>query len=311
MLKTIPHSGNQYMAFGKVIRSMNVVSKKEQSQEGHIMKNEKTYELVLTALFTSIIVIMAFTPLGYIPLVVINATIIHIPVILGSLFLGPKKGAFLGFVFGLTSLINNTFKAATASAFVFSPVLAANIAGVSGIFKSLYICFVPRILVGIIPYFVYILIRRLLKGNQKVWRIVINAVLSVIFLFSVRGFVNNLMQGEKSSLAGTVGGLIAGVLLFVILTITSRKKASASTALAWAGMAGAFTNTLFVMSGIYILYKDAYAKALGIAGDAVINIIMGVVSFNGIVEATVAAILVAGVGLALLQIKPVKEPAQK
>lgn len=275
------------------------------------MKNEKTYELVLTALFTSIIVIMAFTPLGYIPLVVISATIIHIPVILGSLFLGPKRGAFLGFVFGLTSLINNTFKAATASAFVFSPVLAANIAGVSGIFKSLYICFVPRILVGIIPYFVYILIRRLLKGNQKVWRIVINAVLSVIFLFSVRGFVNNLMQDRESSLAGTVGGVIAGVLLFIILTIISRKKASASTALAWAGMAGAFTNTLFVMSGIYILYKDAYAKALGIAGDAVIDIIMGVVSFNGIVEATVAAILVAGIGLALLQIKPVKEPAQK
>ena len=59
----------------------------------HIMKNEKTYELVLTALFTAIIIIMAFTPLGYIPLVVINATIIHIPVILGALFLGPKKGA--------------------------------------------------------------------------------------------------------------------------------------------------------------------------------------------------------------------------
>ncbi len=39
------------------------------------MKNEKTYELVLTALFTAIIVIMAFTPLGYIPLIVINATI--------------------------------------------------------------------------------------------------------------------------------------------------------------------------------------------------------------------------------------------
>lgn len=270
------------------------------------MKNGKTYDLVLTALFTSIIVIMAFTPLGYIPLVVINATIIHIPVILGSLFLGPKKGAFLGFVFGLTSLINNTFKAATASAFVFSPVLAANIVGVSGIFKSLYICFVPRILVGVIPYFVYILIRNLLKGNQKVWRIVLNAVLSVILLFSVRGFVNNLMEDAKNSIAGTVAGVAAGVLLFLILTIVLRKKASASTALAYAGMTGAFTNTLFVMSGIYILYKDAYAKALGVAGDAVIDIIMGVVSFNGIVEATVAAILVAGVGLALMHVKPIK-----
>ncbi|MDE7063523.1 MAG: ECF transporter S component, partial [Lachnospiraceae bacterium] len=72
------------------------------------MRKEKSYELVLTALFTAIIVLMAFTPLGYIPLVVINATIIHIPVILGALFCGPKKGAFLGFVFGLPSFVKNT-----------------------------------------------------------------------------------------------------------------------------------------------------------------------------------------------------------
>ena len=49
---------------------------------GKTMRNSKTNELVLTGLFTAIIIIMAFTPLGYIPLVVINATIIHIPVIL-------------------------------------------------------------------------------------------------------------------------------------------------------------------------------------------------------------------------------------
>lgn len=270
------------------------------------MKNEKTYELVLTALFTAIIIIMAFTPLGYIPLVVINATVIHIPVILGALFLGPKKGAFLGFVFGFTSFINNTFKAATASAFVFSPVLAANMVGVSGIFKSTYICFVPRILVGIIPYFVYILIRNLLKSEQKVWRVVINAAASVILFISVRAFVNNLIGGA-GSLAGTVAGLISGIVLFVILTAAAKAQKASGIAFAYAGLAGAFTNTLFVMSGIYILYKDAYANALGIAGDAVINTIMGIISFNGIVEAVVAAILIAGVGMALVHVRPIKE----
>lgn len=270
------------------------------------MKNEKTYELVLTALFTAIIVIMAFTPLGYIPLVVINATVIHIPVILGALFLGPKKGAFLGFVFGLTSFINNTFKAATVSAFVFSPVLAANMVGVSGIFKSMYICFVPRILVGIIPYFVYILIRNLLKKEQKVWRIVIHGAAAVILFVSVRAFVNNLAEGV-SSLVGTGIGLACGIVLFIVLTLTAKAKGASGIAFAYAGLAGAFTNTLFVMSGIFILYKDAYANALGIAGDAVIDVIMGVISFNGIVEAVVAAILIAGVGMALVHVKPVKE----
>ncbi|MDE6389475.1 MAG: ECF transporter S component [Lachnospiraceae bacterium] len=275
------------------------------------MKNEKTYELVLTALFTAIIVIMAFTPLGYIPLVVINATIIHIPVILGALFLGPKKGAFLGFVFGLTSFINNTFKAATASAFVFSPVLAYNVVGASGIFKSLYICFVPRILVGVVPYFIYVLIRRALKSEQKTGPIVVNALASLILFISVRAFLIRLLPETLSALVCTLIGLAAGIVLMVVLTISSSKKGSTNIALAYAGLAGAFTNTLFVMSGIFILYKDAYAQAVGVAGEAVLDVIMGVVTFNGIVEAVVAAIIVAGVGFALTRVKPIYSKSER
>ncbi|MCI6715362.1 MAG: ECF transporter S component [Lachnospiraceae bacterium] len=269
------------------------------------MKNEKTYELVLTALFTAIIVIMAFTPLGYIPLVVINATIIHIPVILGALFLGPKKGAFLGFVFGLTSFINNTFKAATASAFVFSPVLAYNIDGVAGVFKSLYICFVPRILVGVVPYFIYMLIRRVVKGEQKTGKIVVDMLASLILFISVRAFLIRLFPEALSAVVCTLIGLVAGLVLMAVLTFTSSNKGSANIALAYAGLAGAFTNTLLVMSGIYILYKDAYAQAVGVAGEAVIDVIMGVVTFNGVVEAVVAAIIAAGVGIALTRVKPI------
>jgi uncharacterized membrane protein len=269
------------------------------------MKNEKTYELVLTALFTAIIVIMAFTSLGYIPLVVINATIIHIPVILGALFLGPKKGAFLGFVFGLTSFINNTFRAATASAFVFSPVLAYNVVGVSGIFKSLYICFVPRILVGVVPYFVFILIRKIVKGERQTGRIAVNAIASVILFVSVRAFLSRLFPEVLGAVVCTVIGLAAGAALMAVLTISGRGKGSANIAFGYAGLAGAFTNTLFVMSGIFFLYRDAYAEAVGVAGEAVLDVIMGVVTFNGIIEAVVAAIIVAGVGLALTRVKPV------
>ncbi|MDE5596237.1 MAG: ECF transporter S component [Lachnospiraceae bacterium] len=279
------------------------------------MKNEKTYELVLTALFTAIIIIMAFTPLGYIPLVVINATIIHIPVILGALFLGPKKGAFLGFVFGFTSFINNTFKAVTPSAFVFSPVLAVNVVGVSGIFKSLYICFVPRILVGVVPYFVYLGLHKLLKDEQKLWRIVINFAAAMILFVSFSAFLKRMLQDKMNeSTCMTVSmaaGIAAGVILFVLLTITGNKKASTNIALAYAGLSGAFTNTLLVMSGIYILYKDAYAQALGIAGEAVFDTIMGIITFNGIVEAVVAAIIAAGVGIALLRVKPIKAMTTK
>ncbi len=119
------------------------------SRGGH----PQTLGMVQVALFAALILILAFTPfLGYIPLGFTRATIIHIPVIIGSIMLGPKKGAFLGFVFGLTSLINNTVNP-TATSFVFSPFY--ELGEIHGGFGSLIICFVPRILVGVVPYFVY------------------------------------------------------------------------------------------------------------------------------------------------------------
>ena len=125
------------------------------------MSSKKTFEMVLTALFTAIIIIMAFVPyLGYINLVVIKATLIHVPVIIGSIVLGPKKGGFLGFVFGCTSLINNTFNPSLLS-FAFSPFYS--VGEIGGNFFSVIICFVPRILVGVVPYFVYVGIKKLCK----------------------------------------------------------------------------------------------------------------------------------------------------
>lgn len=47
-------------------------------------------------------------------------------------------------------------------------VLAASLVGTSGIFKSLFIAFVPRILVGVIPYFVYIGIKKVLASEKKI-----------------------------------------------------------------------------------------------------------------------------------------------
>lgn len=123
------------------------------------MKTQTTKELVQLSLLLAIILLMAVVPfLGYIPLGITRATIIHIPVIIGSIILGPKYGAFLGFVFGLTSLVNNTFNP-TVTSFVFTPFYSVGDTG--GNFWSLVICFVPRILVGVLPYYIY-------KGLKKV-----------------------------------------------------------------------------------------------------------------------------------------------
>lgn len=269
------------------------------------MRNSKTNELVLTGLFTAIIIIMAFTALGYIPLVVINATIIHIPVILGSLFCGPKKGAFLGFVFGFTSCLKATIVGGTLSSFVFSPVLAASLVGTSGIFKSLFIAFVPRILVGVIPYFVYIGIKKVLASEKKnLWGTVLNVLMSVFLAFGVYAFLGKM--SESLSQAAALGiGIAVGAVVFIVVEAVFIRKSTQVIPFVYAGVAGAMTNTLLVMGSIFVLYKDAYADAIGVAGNAVLGVITGVISFNGVIEAIVAAIIVYLVGLVLNTIKPI------
>ncbi len=126
------------------------------------MQKRKTSDLVQMAMFMAIIILLAFTPIGYIPLGVTRATIIHVPVIIGSIMLGPFAGAFLGTVFGITSLISNTINP-TVTSFVFSPFIT--IGGASGNFMSLVICMVPRILVGVVPYYAYHGLKKVIKND--------------------------------------------------------------------------------------------------------------------------------------------------
>lgn len=277
------------------------------------MRNQKTLELVLTAIFSAIIVLMAFTPLGYIPLVVINATIIHVPVIIGSLFCGPKKGAFMGFVFGLTSFIKNTIMPSSLSAFVFSPVLASSMIGVSGIFKSAAICFIPRILVGVVPYFVFLGVRKILGNNKenKSGALILNIVISVLLGFGLEKFMLKSAGENASATVFIVIAVVVAAALFFILNKVVGTSKPALIAFIYAGISGAFVNTLLVMSGIYIFYKDAYANALSVNPAEVIGIIGGVISFNGVIEAIVAAVIVAGVGVVLQKVKPIDVPKVK
>ncbi len=200
--------------------------------------------MIQVALFGAIIVILAFTPfLGYIPLGFTRATIIHIPVIIGSLLLGPKKGAVLGLVFGVTSFINNTMNP-TVTSFVFTPFYS--LGEFSGGIGSLIICFIPRILTGVVPYYVY-------KGVTT-----------------------------------------------LITTLTRSQKVS-SLGLILAGMSGALVNTLLVMNLIFFFFRDAYAKANGVAVNAVYAFILSVIGINGVPEAIVAAVFTLGIGKILMK----------
>ena len=187
------------------------------------MKSKKTQYMTSMALFLAIEIILVVTPLGYIPIGPLNATTMHIPVIIAGIVLGKKAGAELGFVFGLTSLIKATIQPGITS-FCFSPFVT--IGTMSGNYKSLLIAFVPRILLGYLAGFVFEIIK---KNNRE-----------------------NL-------------GVVVGALT------------------------GAITNTVLVLSGIYIFFGEAYASAVGVQYSTLVTVLLGVVSTNGILEAILGA----------------------
>ncbi|MCC8023614.1 MAG: ECF transporter S component [Clostridiales bacterium] len=69
------------------------------------MTNQRLVKMAQLAILAAIIFVMAFTPIGYIRTGGVEITLITIPVVLGAITMGPKYGAVLGALFGITSFI--------------------------------------------------------------------------------------------------------------------------------------------------------------------------------------------------------------
>lgn len=114
--------------------------------------------LTSVALMAAIVILLANTPLGMIQLPLIKATTVHIPVILGAIFLGPVAGAILGATFGICSLISNTM-VPTLLSFAFSPFLSKT--GISGAVKAIWISVGCRIIIGVVAGWLWIALKKL------------------------------------------------------------------------------------------------------------------------------------------------------
>lgn len=205
------------------------------------MKTSKhdTRWMVGVAMFIALQLVLQITGIGLIPLPLIRATTLHIPVIVGAVLLGPLAGAVLGGVFGICSMWTAT-TAPNLLSFAFSPVLAAETAGAAGAVKAVWIALGCRILIGVVSGWLWIGLKRV-KVND-----------------------------------------------FIALPVV--------------GIAGALTNTVLVMGSIYFLLAPEFAAAKNVGMEAVLGLVMGVVTTSGVAEAIAAAILVTAVCKALLHV---------
>lgn len=116
-----------------------------------------TRTLTQLALLLALVLIMSYTPLGYLPVGPLSLSLLSIPVAIGAMLMGPLAGAVLGGAFGLTSF----FSAMRGGSLLGTAMFTASPAG------TFVTCFVARLLMGALCGVVFKLARRLWPDNDK------------------------------------------------------------------------------------------------------------------------------------------------
>lgn len=203
----------------------------EREQEVKMNKSLKDVKtLVVLGVMLAFTIILDFTPLGAIPLFgVINATINHLPTVVTGIILGPIAGAIIGAAFGIVSM----FHAITRPNTILAPL-----------FMNPLVSVLPRIFIGVMSYYGYVLFKKINKESKKV---------NVISIFT--------------------GGVI-----------------------------GSLTNTILVLTMLYIVYKDKIEEMIStvpkMAGTSVKAFVIGIGTTQGIGESIVIGILTVPIVIA-------------
>ncbi len=172
--------------------------------------NANTKNMALIGVLIAIELILEYTPIGLIPVGALKLTTLHIPVIIAGVFLGYSGGAVLGVVFGLLSLIDNSFLKPGITSFVFSPFITAP-GFENGNWASLIICFVPRILIGVVSCAVFRGLKKMHLSRQIGYAVAGLAGALTNTLLVMGGIV--MFFGERYAAAKNIpmSGLLAAI----------------------------------------------------------------------------------------------------
>lgn len=196
-------------------------------------RTKDTRWMVGVAMMAAIVVLLANTPLGLIPISpVIKATTTHIPVIIGAILLGPLAGGLLGGVFGICSMVSNTI-APVATSMCFSPFLSTT--GLPGAVKAIWVSVGCRILIGVVAGWLWIALKKC-KVNDLValpavgfvgsMTNTITVMFSILFLFRAEyaAAKNIAMEAFFDFVMGVVTGtgVLEAIVALILVTVIGK-----------------------------------------------------------------------------------------
>ncbi|MHB1293474.1 MAG: ECF transporter S component [Anaerolineae bacterium] len=189
---------------------------------------------VITAgLLLAITLLLSLTRIGFIPVPTPagNATINHIPAIIGGILEGPLVGLIVGFGFGVASFMSATVP----------------------MFKDPMVAVLPRLFIGLVSAWSYAALRR---AGRRELTYLLGVLLALLLIFSYQ-------------IAGTtlwVGILVAVLSLAAAIAILlwMRHEDVRIVALAIVAAIGSLTNTVLVLTMATIKGYMAAGVALGV-----------------------------------------------
>ncbi|HAN58429.1 MAG TPA: ECF transporter S component [Erysipelotrichaceae bacterium] len=134
-------------------------------------------------------------------------------------------------------------------------------------------------------------------------------------IFGLFSLLNNTINPTVTSFA--FSPFISGNILSAVIAIVPRvligfvsgevyhlmKNRFPTAGMFVSSFLGALTNTALVLGGIYLLFGQAYAKALGRSFASLAPYFISVISTQSLLEAVVGAIIAVAVSKALLKVK--------
>ncbi len=119
------------------------------------MRNQKTLSFVELGLLVAVEIVMSVTPLGYLNLGFIAASLLTIPVAVGAILLGTGASTFLGFVFGISSFIRGFSSTAPMTIAMYAASIPA----------SFVVAVISRVLMGLCTGLIVKTVRRIKKNS--------------------------------------------------------------------------------------------------------------------------------------------------
>lgn len=176
------------------------------SQKSLRIKSRKTKKLevrkmAIIGVLAAISIMLSMTPLGFIPLGPVNATIMHIPVIIGAVLEGPLVGITVGLIFGATSLFRALTMPTITSFALINPLVSI----------------LPRVLIGIVAYYVYKLTIKLTK-NACVSGWITGVIGSLVNTIGVLGMIYILYGARYAEALGKSASAAKTLILTLIAT---------------------------------------------------------------------------------------------